>query len=305
MSKTAQKAFSRGGRIPPPEQQPLLKILRAYSGLTTFEETQWINLRASCWIVDRMNQGTQNQQVQSAKPYVRSSGVVVLYAPGCRYSEHQEKGKRINESYVLFELGGGQKLDFLKLLGRARYCHFLDPTDSVGLKLERLSSAIFYRRPGYALQAHGLLSCLLAELLQSDRQTECLRLLGTENRSAPQPGLQGKIEELIRSRIAEPLTVNEMARFVGMSDSAFAHHYPKVSGETPHRTVLRLKIEEAKRLIIEEQLRVKETAERLGFSSEFHFSKAFKRIEGVSPRDYPISLLRKNGQRIDVSQCSR
>jgi len=36
---------------------------------------------------------------------------------------------------------------------------------------------------------------------------------------------------------------------------------------------------------------VKECADRLGFSSEFHFSRLFKRVEGMPPTRYPQTLL--------------
>ncbi|NUN94477.1 MAG: helix-turn-helix transcriptional regulator, partial [Verrucomicrobiae bacterium] len=97
----------------------------------------------------------------------------------------------------------------------------------------------------------------------------------------------------LRGDPAARWNVAALARRVGMSASAFAHAYPRVAGETPHRAILRLKIEAAKKLLLDQRLRVKETAERLGFSSEFHFSRAFKRLEGVPPRDYRPALLRR------------
>ena len=46
------------------------------------------------------------------------------------------------------------------------------------------------------------------------------------------------------------------------------------------------KITEAKRLLEEENMKVYEAAEALGFESAFYFSKVFKRVEGVSPTEY-------------------
>jgi len=78
-----------------------------------------------------------------------------------------------------------------------------------------------------------------------------------------------------------------------MSVSAFAHAYPRRAGESPNRTVRRLKLEAAKRFLLQDGLNVKECAERLGFSSEFHFSRLFKRVEGMSPSDYRRALMEK------------
>jgi len=49
-------------------------------------------------------------------------------------------------------------------------------------------------------------------------------------------------------------------------------------------------MEIAKQLLLSENLNVKETAQRLGFSSEFQFSRAFRRQEGVPPRRYRETL---------------
>lgn len=46
------------------------------------------------------------------------------------------------------------------------------------------------------------------------------------------------------------------------------------------------KVNEAKRLLDDGNLKVYEVADRLGFESSFYFSKVFKRVEGISPSDY-------------------
>ena len=89
------------------------------------------------------------------------------------------------------------------------------------------------------------------------------------------------------------MRVADLARHAKMSVSAFAHAYPRRAGESPYRTVQRLKLEAAKRLLLQDGLSVKECAERLGFSSEFHFSRLFKRLEGMSPMRYRQALLEK------------
>ena len=59
-------------------------------------------------------------------------------------------------------------------------------------------------------------------------------------------------------------------------------------GEYPGITLQRAREKrmEAKRLLEEENMKVYEAAEALGFESAFYFSKVFKRVEGVSPTEY-------------------
>ncbi|HIT64513.1 MAG TPA: helix-turn-helix transcriptional regulator, partial [Candidatus Ventrimonas merdavium] len=46
------------------------------------------------------------------------------------------------------------------------------------------------------------------------------------------------------------------------------------------------KIARAKALLLEQDYKIYEVAERLGFESAFYFSKVFKKVEGISPRDF-------------------
>lgn len=46
------------------------------------------------------------------------------------------------------------------------------------------------------------------------------------------------------------------------------------------------KIKRAKELLKDSNLKVYEVADQLSFESAFYFSKVFKKIEGISPREY-------------------
>ena len=46
------------------------------------------------------------------------------------------------------------------------------------------------------------------------------------------------------------------------------------------------KIEYAKEMLDEGTLKIYEISDKLGYESAFYFSRVFKKVEGVSPRDY-------------------
>ncbi|MDD5726975.1 MAG: helix-turn-helix transcriptional regulator [Victivallales bacterium] len=62
--------------------------------------------------------------------------------------------------------------------------------------------------------------------------------------------------------------------------------FKKELGISPARFLKRMKIYQSCCLLCEEGLSVKETAEQLGFYDEFHFSKSFKEIMGLSPSGF-------------------
>jgi len=92
----------------------------------------------------------------------------------------------------------------------------------------------------------------------------------------------GRVLAAIHLDPAHDWTVEELARTMGASRSAFAERFSRVVGETPARYVARMRMHQAHQWLLEGQ-RVGAIAERLGYDSEASFSRAFKRIMGASP----------------------
>lgn len=90
----------------------------------------------------------------------------------------------------------------------------------------------------------------------------------------------------IRRNYAEPLRVPELARSVGMSESAFHQHFKAVCGTTPLQFQKRLRLIEARRLMISESHSVSSAAAAVGYESPTQFSREFARMFGSSPREH-------------------
>jgi AraC-like DNA-binding protein len=86
--------------------------------------------------------------------------------------------------------------------------------------------------------------------------------------------------------IGEPLTVAQMARRANLSPSRFGVVFRQQFGLSPHQYLLRLRIQHAQSLLTTTDLPLREIAQACGFADVHHFSKAFKRIVGVSPGAY-------------------
>jgi AraC-like DNA-binding protein len=78
-------------------------------------------------------------------------------------------------------------------------------------------------------------------------------------------------------------TLDALAAEVAMSRSAFAARFTELVGEPAMRYVARFKMQLAEAALKEEAARIGELASRLGYQSEAAFSRAFKRVIGVSP----------------------
>ncbi len=81
-------------------------------------------------------------------------------------------------------------------------------------------------------------------------------------------------------------TIEELAKEAGLSRAAFARHFRASVGEPPHSYLTRWRMGIAAQLLEETSLRLGEIASRVGYLSEFSFSRAFKLTRGISPIQY-------------------
>ncbi len=90
--------------------------------------------------------------------------------------------------------------------------------------------------------------------------------------------------------LAEPVNVEALARRLGVAYSHFRRAFTTHTGYSPWKYVLHLRIARARRLLAASDATLEEVAERLGFSSAFHLSTAFKRACGVAPAHWRRDL---------------
>lgn len=93
--------------------------------------------------------------------------------------------------------------------------------------------------------------------------------------------------EYIRSHLTESITVNDIAREVQLSESAFAHTFRATIGVSPYQFLKSERLDAARRILITGSgNKVSEVARAVGYSSSSHFITAFKRRYAVTPREY-------------------
>jgi YesN/AraC family two-component response regulator len=105
-----------------------------------------------------------------------------------------------------------------------------------------------------------------------------------------EPPVITRAKEYITEHQAENLTLGEVAKAVNTSTFYFCKIFRKVTGLNFTDYVSRVRIEKAKNLLLNRNLRVSEIAYEVGFQSLTHFNRVFKKILGVSPTQYRTRL---------------
>ncbi|MDT0467779.1 AraC family transcriptional regulator [Streptomyces gibsoniae] len=85
---------------------------------------------------------------------------------------------------------------------------------------------------------------------------------------------------------AHTWTVEELGATGGLSRAAFARRFTSLVGEPPRTYLTWWRMTTAGRLLRQNDLSLRQIAERTGYTSEFAFAKAFKREYGVAPGQY-------------------
>ncbi len=90
-----------------------------------------------------------------------------------------------------------------------------------------------------------------------------------------------------------PLNVTTLAAMANLSPSYFGDSFKKAYGQSVMDYVTSLRINHAKRLLRETDMKLRDIAKTIGYSDEFYFSRKFKKEVGVSPSSYERASERK------------
>ena len=96
----------------------------------------------------------------------------------------------------------------------------------------------------------------------------------------------GAALKAMHERVENPWTVETLAVAAGMSRSAFALRFKELLGETPLEYLTNWRMYKATGLLREGDRKLFEVAKSVGYDSDAAFSKAFKRVLGVAPREF-------------------
>ncbi|WP_308368519.1 MULTISPECIES: AraC family transcriptional regulator [unclassified Microbulbifer] len=93
-----------------------------------------------------------------------------------------------------------------------------------------------------------------------------------------------RVIALLKDRFSEPLRIRDLAGEANMSESSLYHSFKQVTRMSPLQFQKKLRLHEARRLMLAEGLEAASASYRVGYESPSHFSREYSRMFGAPPR---------------------
>ncbi|MBP3961858.1 response regulator transcription factor [Paenibacillus lignilyticus] len=110
-------------------------------------------------------------------------------------------------------------------------------------------------------------------------------------RDNPSDLLIAQVRAYIHQHLEEDLSLNALAKLKYVSPSYLSRLFHQITGEQLMSYITRVRMEEAKKLLLDDRYRIQDISEKLGFQSANYFSKVFRKTVGIPPQDFRSSSL--------------
>ncbi len=174
--------------------------------------------------------------------------------------------------------------DFVREIAQGNYTSFSSEDFFVTLEMRRvIDDMIHCRQTGELKRIHT--EARILELLMY--QLEQLGGKGQEQELIKGDDIL-KLEEareILKSRYTSPPTQRDLSREVGLNEFKLRRGFKEYFGITVYDFITRLRMEKARKLLLEEQMSISEVTSYVGFSHQNNFSIAFKKYFGLPPSE--------------------
>ena len=182
-----------------------------------------------------------------------------------------ESGSEINKGDASIKAMDVSSIDANLLDAVVRLARLLDTPDELQVLAPLIMREIVYRL------LRGAQGARLSHLLASRGDTRRI----------------SKAIGHLREHFDEPLNIENIAHELGMSVSGFHHHFKSVTAMSPLQFQKQIRLQEARRLMLGEDLDAASAGFRVGYEDPSYFSREYKKLFGAPPqRD--LAKLRRN-----------
>ena len=219
--------------------------------------------------------------VADGRDILLEQGDLVIYAPGQWHMQYADVDMSPSFITITFDLAGEYPAE---LINRK----FTIPQSAVST-LQRMLRELDRMDDFSADMVICMLQVLLLELLREQANPVGTKLRAT-NAVNSENEIIRRAQQYISEHVREKLTVPLVARHVDVSPSYLTALFRKNLQISPGEYVRRIKLQESKQMIREDNMNFTEIAAALQYSTVHHFSRQFKDKFGITPTEYAKSV---------------
>lgn len=124
-------------------------------------------------------------------------------------------------------------------------------------------------------------------LVSLNEEKETLQSFCADTSCLDQNDIFELLETYIQKHYKAEISFGELADKFGFTQEYLGKIFKKYSGETPSKYLIRLRMTEAKRLLLSHpDMEIRKIGELIGYKDSFYFSRAFKSFTGLSPLEF-------------------
>lgn len=146
--------------------------------------------------------------------------------------------------------------------------------------LNKIFDELKERSCGYEMRVTGLTLNFFGEIIKNGDYTRRASHLPEKNYKLK------KVFEFVRNNYAEQITLEDMAEQAGFSTKYFCEFFKRETGYTPIEYLITYRIERAAKALLSTDDSITRISFDCGFNDTSYFTKTFKRLKGVTPKDY-------------------
>lgn len=113
----------------------------------------------------------------------------------------------------------------------------------------------------------------------------CCEILSSRKQSYKEQIVRN-VQDYVKRNLNSKLSLNQVADVFNFSPNYLSHLFSKTAKINFVEYVTETKIAAAKEMMVRGEGRIYEISQKLGYESAFYFSKVFKKVEGISPREF-------------------
>lgn len=137
------------------------------------------------------------------------------------------------------------------------------------------------------VSSENLNTCLQKMLIMLDSEYNDTAVLSIDAHTLSKEEISNIAEAYLRENFTKDISLSELADKLGFTPDYISRNFKKYKHESPIKYITKLRINEAKRLLINHpELDIKKVGDLVGYNDPFYFSRVFKANTDLYPSEY-------------------